>query len=511
MRGKLLSRFALAIVALAAFAGKAFADGPIATVDVGATIPISKFQRHASEGGGISISGGYQFDVFEGFSIAVLATPQFATFSSPDCGTDPDCNEDLASIFSMTLGPRFSLVDDRTELFFSAAGGYYRGIHGPIDQDAGGYNLTAGLNYEFCRGSSLGLFIRHDQTNMDVRPQSDSNLQFLTTGFSFQHRYGAPERECITLPTLPRGEWMIGVDFGMAIPVDRMRKQVDLGANIAPFLGYRFNLGRGFALALLGQPQFTAFPSSTCDPNDKGLGRCVEEGETWSGLFGVAAGPRLSYTYSIFEVHLGGQGGYYTDVHGPFDGDGPGFNVEGGANFEFWRGTAVGTFVRYDDTDIHVNRTNTGDIRYVTFGFGVQHRFLQPEPPPPAPAPPAPEPTPVVRKKIVLRGVNFEFNKADIRADAEPILDEAVTVLLEETDVNVIVEGHTDSIGSEAYNQKLSLRRAQAVYDYLGDAGIDPLRMRVRGYGESRPVASNETDDGRAENRRVELRVEQAY
>ena len=69
------------------------------------------------------------------------------------------------------------------------------------------------------------------------------------------------------------------------------------------------------------------------------------------------------------------------------------------------------------------------------------------------------------------------------------------------------VDGHTDSIGSDAYNQKLSVRRAQAVADYLEKGGIAASRMTVKGFGESQPVASNDTAEGRAENRRVELKI----
>lgn len=123
-----------------------------------------------------------------------------------------------------------------------------------------------------------------------------------------------------------------------------------------------------------------------------------------------------------------------------------------------------------------------------------------PPPPPAAPAPP-------VQKKIVLRGVNFDFDKATIRADATSILREAATILKENAGVNVAVEGHTDSVGSDAYNLKLSLRRAAAVKAFLVKEGVAEGRLSSRGFGESQPVASNDTDDGRAQNRRVELKV----
>jgi OOP family OmpA-OmpF porin len=131
------------------------------------------------------------------------------------------------------------------------------------------------------------------------------------------------------------------------------------------------------------------------------------------------------------------------------------------------------------------------------------HAELEPPPPPPEPTP---MPTPVaVKQRIVLRGVNFAFNSSDIQPSARPVLDQAAEILKSNPGIAVRVEGHTDSIGSEEYNQALSLRRAESVYRYLVNAGVDPERFRVEGFGESRPIASNDTEVGRAQNRRVEL------
>jgi outer membrane protein OmpA-like peptidoglycan-associated protein len=125
--------------------------------------------------------------------------------------------------------------------------------------------------------------------------------------------------------------------------------------------------------------------------------------------------------------------------------------------------------------------------------------FVQAAPPPPPPP---------AKKKIVLRSVYFDFNKSNIRPDARPVLDEAARTFKEEGGIAVLCAGDTDSVGSDAYNMKLSLRRANSVRDYLVNHGIAPSRIRTEGFGESRPVASNDTADGRAQNRRVELNVE---
>jgi OOP family OmpA-OmpF porin len=127
----------------------------------------------------------------------------------------------------------------------------------------------------------------------------------------------------------------------------------------------------------------------------------------------------------------------------------------------------------------------------------------EPPPPPPAPTPPPP----VVKQRIILRGVNFDFDKSTIRRDAAEILEEAARILREDPEVRVSVDGHTDARGTDQYNDRLSERRAQAVVDYLARLGVPPSRLQAQGFGESRPVATNDTDEGRAENRRVELNV----
>jgi OOP family OmpA-OmpF porin len=125
-------------------------------------------------------------------------------------------------------------------------------------------------------------------------------------------------------------------------------------------------------------------------------------------------------------------------------------------------------------------------------------------PPPPPPPPPAPA---VGSKLISLEGTNFDFNKATLTATGTAKLDEAVKVLGENPTVKVSVEGHTDSVGSDKYNQGLSERRAKAVVAYLVSKGVDGARLSPVGYGESKPAATNDTAEGRATNRRVDLMV----
>ena len=105
----------------------------------------------------------------------------------------------------------------------------------------------------------------------------------------------------------------------------------------------------------------------------------------------------------------------------------------------------------------------------------------------------------------MLRGVHFDFNKSVIRPDDEPVLDEAAETLKSHADVTIDVNGYCDAIGGDEYNQKLSERRAAAVADYLKGKGIAAGRLVAKGFGKTNFVATNDTDEGRAQNRRVEL------
>lgn len=126
-----------------------------------------------------------------------------------------------------------------------------------------------------------------------------------------------------------------------------------------------------------------------------------------------------------------------------------------------------------------------------------------------APAPvyvaPAPTPAPALPQKIVLEGVNFDFDKSNLRQEDIAIIDRDAAVLDQWGNVNIEVAGHTDSRGSDEYNMNLSQQRAETVRNYLVNKGIAADRLSAKGYGESQPVADNATDEGRFKNRRVEL------
>jgi len=111
----------------------------------------------------------------------------------------------------------------------------------------------------------------------------------------------------------------------------------------------------------------------------------------------------------------------------------------------------------------------------------------------------------VAPRKIVLRGIKFDTAKATIKSESLPILRKNLAELKSNPNVKITVIGHTDSDGSVDFNQTLSQQRARAVLNYLVEHGIDVNRLNSRGVGESRPVATNNTVEGKALNRRIEI------
>ena len=143
-----------------------------------------------------------------------------------------------------------------------------------------------------------------------------------------------------------------------------------------------------------------------------------------------------------------------------------------------------------------------------------------PPPPPPAPAPPPPAPpaplpaaapvvpvAPVSEKVTYAADAFFDFDKSALKPEGRAKLDDLVSKMGGMNLEVVIAVGHTDSVGTDAYNQKLSIRRSESVKAYLQTKGIEKNRIYTEGKGEKQPVADNKTSDGRTKNRRVEIEV----
>ena len=187
--------------------------------------------------------------------------------------------------------------------------------------------------------------------------------------------------------------------------------------------------------------------------------------------------------------------------------------------------------------------TFDGSINDVSLSVGIAYNFASPPPPPPPPPveePPAPVdrdgegvpddidecpdtpagvrvddrgcPLKVTRVASIRLKVNFEFDSDGVQEHNFNDVRELADFLKRFDYIDVELEGHTDSIGSEDYNQRLSQRRAEAVLELLvNEHGISPSRLFARGYGESQPIASNDIEQGRAENRRVIASLEVEY
>jgi OOP family OmpA-OmpF porin len=130
----------------------------------------------------------------------------------------------------------------------------------------------------------------------------------------------------------------------------------------------------------------------------------------------------------------------------------------------------------------------------------------------PAPAPvakpPAPAPAAPVSEKVTFAAdAFFDFDKAVLKPEAKAKLDDLVSKTSGIALEVIIAVGHTDSVGSDAYNQKLSVARSEAVKAYLTSKGVEKNRVYTEGKGEKQPVADNKTSEGRAKNRRVEIEV----
>ncbi len=318
--------------------------------------------------------------------------------------------------------------------------------------------------------------------------------------------------------TVSEGGPFFGIDLGVAEPTDaNFRHHVQTGASLSPFIGYMMNDYLGIQSNLY----FNFFPPDNDHrahlPGQTGL----DNENRYTTMAGLTIGPRLSIPLGdMLRLYATGQGGGFKGLGGRLNQLAPGFSVGGGLDFDLTRNFSIGLFGRYNRAYMaphpyvlvaSKDLDPKTDAQWASAGISLNWNFKEAPPPPPPPPPPpvaqAPPPPPPTKEKIVLRAVHFDFNKATIRSDARPILDEAVRMLKERKE-NVVVEGHTDSVGGDAYNMKLSRRRADAVKRYLTEHGIAASRITTEGFGKRQPVASNATAEGRAQNRRVEIHVQ---
>jgi OOP family OmpA-OmpF porin len=253
-----------------------------------------------------------------------------------------------------------------------------------------------------------------------------------------------------------------------------------------------------------------------------------------------------------FSPYIGvGAGMLNNDVRPGSGGNDAMYQASLGAFWTLWEGTNGNTFAlrpdfkaRWDDAHSAGRLTDyIGQLGF-QFTFGGTKPAAPPPPPPPPPPPtvaPAPPPPPVATEpgdadhdgvtddrdrcpgtppgvavdangcpqkgSITLEGVTFEYNSANLQAGSLNILDDVADGLKKHPRLKVELQGHTDSKGPDAYNLTLSQKRADAVRAYLLKDGVPSTQITAKGYGEGQPIADNNTDAGRAKNRRVVMFV----
>ncbi len=257
------------------------------------------------------------------------------------------------------------------------------------------------------------------------------------------------------------------------------------------------------------------------------------------GVFRPYIGAGINYTLFSSEELVGIAGGNSLEFE---DSWGPAGQV--GVDMGLSKKWFLNLDVRYIDIDVttKINGAELGEkleIDPMVYGVHVGYRWGKPEPvvapapvvAPPPPPPPAPEPKcgdadndgvcdaadkcPGTAAGVRVDSVGcpleqtlkllFDFDSAELRPESITELERVVKFMGDVPFAKTMVEGHTDSVGADAYNMSLSDRRAKAVFDYLSSRGVDPARMSSVGKGETAPIADNATAEGRQENRRVML------
>jgi len=257
------------------------------------------------------------------------------------------------------------------------------------------------------------------------------------------------------------------------------------------------------------------------------------------GLYGFDA----PYLPNFKPYLLGGPGWVHDDVRGSTH-DNFGLDAGGGLLFPLkighwdwgWAVRTEATAIVQIQSDETIPDHRVLADYHLTLGvqipltpfFASRHAPVEPPPeqpphvvpveqaPPAAAAPPCQAPAPgqainlagcKAGDTLVLRGVNFKTGSALLTDQATQVLDQVADALNGRKDVKVEIAGHTDNVGKPSYNLALSQKRAEAVRQYLIGKGVDAARLSARGYGATQPIADNGTEQGRAENRRVELKI----
>lgn len=246
---------------------------------------------------------------------------------------------------------------------------------------------------------------------------------------------------------------------------------------------------------------------------------------------------------SMFRPYVIGGSGAITDNIGRTAKNNTGWLAEAGAGVLVGLGDQTGstrvqfrTEAKYRYEFMKNTPGVPNDPRDIVLGVGFQFMFGAPTPPPPPPPPPPPAPVVrelpppppppppvpechapagfqvdadcrIIQQKVVVRAVDFEFNSTNLTAPAQQTLDEVSAALVKQPELQVEIQGYTDSVGAAAYNLNLSQKRAESVKAYLISKGVSASDLTAKGYGKADPIATNATAEGRAQNRRVDFEV----
>ena len=232
----------------------------------------------------------------------------------------------------------------------------------------------------------------------------------------------------------------------------------------------------------------------------------------------------LPVTSMVRPFVIGGTGAM-TDNIGRISKNNTGWLAEAGAGVLIGIGDQTGstrfqfrTEAKYRYEFMKYTQYVPNDPKDIVLGVGFQLMFGAPTPPPPPPPPPAPvcnapagfqvdADCRIIQQKVVVRAVDFEFNSTNLTFPARQTLDEVSAALVKQPDLQVEIQGYTDSVGSVSYNLNLSQRRAESVKAYLVSKGVSASGLTAKGYGKADPIATNATAEGRAQNRRVDFDV----
>ena len=343
-------------------------------------------------------------------------------------------------------------------------------------------------------------------------------------------------------PDWANSAWYIGGSAGVTrATIDQPRIQAALTANGASMTSFKKDEKDGPAYKLFVGKQlnrYLAIEAGYYDLGEFGFNAATSTGGVFNGnasfrgvnldlvgqmplteRFSLLA--RVGAAYTKTRTHF--TGNRLNAVTAPNASESKaGLKAGLGLEYKFSEALAMRAEVeRYRVNDAVGNR---GDVDMLSFGLVYKLGrpanapvYVAPAPEPvveaapapmPAPAPaPAPAPVPTSEKVSFAAEALFDFDKSVVKSEGKVALDDLLMKLQGMNTEVMVTVGHTDSVGSDAYNQKLSLRRAEAVKAYIVSKGVDASRVYTEGKGESQPVADNSTAEGRAKNRRVTVEV----